>query len=173
MTTKQRDIELLSELIKLHRISFYHALQLEKSIYGGSFSFSKWRREIVHGAARSAYVHSWVEDKQRKHDDEGAKLPWPKDARRIDDYAPKGTPQKAAAWAEMLIQKYESEAEMPIEILYWLAERAEGDHYKKPTPNDFGAYLERMASGSAVSWFDDHPDFEPLESIDFISTYYG
>jgi hypothetical protein len=175
--TRRMDARMRQDLARLHRLIEHGldlptAVQIEWQIREQGFTFGDTRREIVQSMSRAAYTIWWMQEQERKREETGRELPW-RGGERIDDYVPKTTRPSAKRWAEETLAMYERETRMPVELLYWLAERAEGRHSREPSPDEFGYSLAMRAMGTGVSWFDNHPYFEPLQSVQFHHDYYG
>jgi len=148
-------------------------VELEYLIRSGQLTFADTRKEVLHAMARAAYTMWWTRQQEEKYEEHRTPLPWPSGPVNIDEYVPKRTPASARKWAEETLAEYEQKTGMPVELLYWYAENAEGKHEYLPTTDTFGWYLAMQAMGHGVSWFDGHPGFEPLESVDVDNDYYG
>lgn len=80
----------------------------------------------------------------------------------IEDIMPP-IPREAVKMASELARKYESMNGAPLDTLYAIALKADGQRSYpgsgKSSPDAFGADLAWMAMGAGVSWFDDHDEF--------------
>jgi len=144
---------------------------IEHQIRMGHFSFAGNRKAILHAMARSAFVWAWAQEQEAQASERDADPPWSAGG-DIADYAPKTTPVSARRWAEDVVAEFERQTQMPIELLYWYAENKEGRHEWTPTADAFGWLLAMQAQGHGVSWFDGHPQFEPLASVDIYRDYW-
>lgn len=171
MNARQR-----SDLAKLGRlvargIPMPTAIQLEQQIIAGAFTFAGLRDEILHSMARAAYSDWWICEQERKFEETGTPVPWGP-GESIDPYIPTRTPASAKKWALDAVAQWERETGMPIDLLYWLAANAEGHHDREPSTEQFGWYLGMQTLGHGVSWFDDHPSFEPMSGVRLYHEYY-
>jgi len=160
------------ERLALRGMDLHVVQRLDQLIRSGQFSLAGVRASIQESMARAAYTDYWIAEQERRREEHGTPTPWgPGD--EITEYVPKTTRPSAKRWAKEVVAKYEAQTGFPIELLYWLAENAEGDHGREPTPDGFGWYLAMQAMGHGVSWWDDHPRFEPLASARVHAEYYG
>jgi len=71
-------------------------------------------------------------------------------------------PDEAVALAKKLVKGIEKANELPLEVIFAFACKADGIQMSEKVAEEFGGDLGHMAIGSGVSWFDDHEKF-PLK----------
>lgn len=173
MATKRsihRDLSIVTEMVNHGSLALHQAILLESEIRSGKFTFDGIREEIIKKMALTAHGMWWLDDQEERLHNRGKRPPWAGGA--VDPYLPKRAPASAKKWAEKVVDNIEVLTGVKIGGLYWLAEHAEGKHREEPTVENFGYCLSMMANGTGISWWDNHPYFEPLRGVRFTSEYY-